>query len=134
MKDFAGDCQKDVIRILCENDWIKSKHIQFFAQDSCALPFLIETELAKLDHLVAVVAIDRIEPEGDEAANISASVIVTESVPMNRINPGFATALQAAQHMGQILHSENYLCKSVDHEAIEGGVLVATVRLSTIFS
>ena len=118
--------QREIADLLRASQWMKDHGVEIIEQDSQGLRFLLQKTVAQLKGVCVVVGVDRMTND-NPAIEVETTVTATESVLVNRSKADAATALDVALAAIALIDGEWWHFDDLQHEALEQGVLRATV-------
>ena len=123
---IARATQHMVAEILLADEWFASHRVKIIEQNSQELATMIRTKLEGLHGPVLVVATDS-ERNEHPATEVTTTIFVTEAVPVNRMTPCFATAIEVVEAAVDDLDGHDWHWDGeIRHETPGDGILTAT--------
>ena len=136
MMNTLYDYQKEVAAILAADPWINTHEVAIIAENSLDLETEIQAALESTG-ILATVNTPAVKGIGEYAGQIvgeieALTIVVAETVAINRQRPNGCTALDAGVRIAGLLHSDTCTFLSLEQAVDEQqATITCTVRLAT---
>lgn len=132
MIDPSGQAQEDIAAVLASCEWFAAHRVEVIQQNKADLKFLLEKQVATLNHVALIVGCDAIS-NVQTGLEMVVTITAIEYVPLNRGSGGFVSAIEAVEAVIDVLDGEWWHFDRLEHTTPAERVLQATATFRTIF-